>query len=272
MIFLLLLALAAAASAPAPAPEAIATRDLINGAEHALRVGRVDQAKLMIERAVGAGASGPGLDRALAEFAYVSGKTAEASARYEALLTRFPADRSLLEPAGIAALKLGRADHARALLSRATSGAGASWRAWNALGIAADQMADWSLADRSFAEAARLAPSEAAPINNLGWSLLLQGRWSAAADKFAKAAALDPKSPRIADNLELAMAALASDLPQRRPGESSSSWAARLNDAGVAATILGEKARAAAAFTRALEASDTWYARAAGNLEVVASR
>lgn len=270
-----LLALAAAASGPSPQAAAqvpAATRDLINGAEHALRVGRIDQAKLMIERAISAGASGSDLDRALAELAYVSGKNAEASARYEALLKRLPADRSLLEPAGIATLKIGQTMRARALLSRATAQGAATWRAWNALGVAADQTADWDLAERCFAEATRLAPSEAAPVNNTGWSLLLQGRWSAAAQKFARAAFLDPKSRRIADNLELATAALAGELPKRHPGESASSWAARLNDAGVAAAIFGEKDRATAAFTRALEASDSWYARAAGNLEAVASR
>lgn len=270
MSFLGLLALAAAASAPAP--HATPVRDLLNGAQHALRVGRVDQAKLMIERAVGAGAAGVQLERTLADLAYVTGKNAEALVRYEALLKRSPNDKALLEPAGIAALKSGDVGRARVLLTSATDQPGATWRAWNALGVAADEHGDWSLAAHCFAQAARLAPSEAAPINNAGWSLLLQGKWAEAAAKFANAVALDPKSPRAADNLELANAALASDLPQRRPGETAASWAARLNDAGVAAAILGQKDRATAAFTRALEASDTWYARAARNLEAVASR
>jgi Flp pilus assembly protein TadD len=264
--------LAAAAVASSPVPQSPAPHDLIAGAEHALRVGRVDQAKLMIERAVGAGASGVELDHALADLAYASGKNDEALARYTALLKLAPSDRALLEPAGIAALKLDHVEAAYSLLSRATSEPGSSWRAWNALGVVADRKSDWNLADRCFAEATRRAPSEAEPLNNRGWSLLLRGRWSEAASLFAKSALIDPKSARTANNLELARSALAADLPERRLSESASSWASRLNDAGVVAAILGEKERATAAFTRALEVSDTWYPRAAGNLEALGGR
>jgi hypothetical protein len=89
---------------------------------------------------------------------------------------------------------------------------------------------------------------------------------------FEKAAPRDPKSSRIANNLELARAALASDLPKRRPGEDDRAWAARLNDAGVAALLLGDKQRAVAAFAQALEASGSWYDRAANNLKAANSR
>ena len=86
---------------------------------------------------------------------------------------------------------------------------------------------------------------------------------------FQQAATLDPKSDRIANNLELAQAALAADLPQRRSGESDREWAVRLNDAGVAAELLGDRQRAVAAFTQALDASPTWYGRASNNLQVL---
>ena len=106
-------------------------------------------------------------------------------------------------------------------------------------------------------------------VNNQGWSLLLRGDWRRAETVFERAAALDPRSKRIASNLELARAALASDLPQRRAGESEHDWAARLNDAGVAAKVLGDRTRAIAAFTQALEVSGSWYTRAANNLEAL---
>ena len=108
--------------------------------------------------------------------------------------------------------------------------------------------------------------------NNQGWSELLRGDWTKAAERFEKAATRDPKSSRIANNLELARAALASDLPKRRPGEDDRAWAARLNDAGVAALLLGDKQRAVAAFAQALEASGSWYDRAANNLKAANSR
>ena len=86
---------------------------------------------------------------------------------------------------------------------------------------------------------------------------------------FEKAAAIDGKSSRVVNNLELARAALASDLPKRRAGESDRDWAARLNDAGVAAEMLGQKKRAVAAFTQALDASPIWYDRASNNLKAL---
>jgi hypothetical protein len=71
----------------------------------------------------------------------------------------------------------------------------------------------------------------------------------------------------MADNLELAQAGLSADLPRRRTGESNPDWAARLNDAGVAARLRGDEERAIAAFTQAMYANEQWYARAANNLE-----
>jgi len=120
--------------------------------------------------------------------------------------------------------------------------------------------------------AARLVPGEVEPINNRGWSQLLRGNWRQALSLFEQAVALDPKSVRAVNNLELARSALAAELPNRRSGESDSSWAARLNDAGVAAAILGDKGRATAAFSQALDASGSWYVRAANNLEALRSR
>jgi tetratricopeptide (TPR) repeat protein len=158
------------------------------------------------------------------------------------------------------------------LLSRATSARGASWRAWNALGVVADLRSDWTTADECYDEAARLAPNEVEPVNNRGWSHLLRGNWRDALGLFEKAVFLDPKSTRAVNNLELARSALAAELPSRRPGESDSSWAGRLNDAGLAAAILGNKGRATAAFSQALDVSGTWYARAANNLKALGSR
>jgi Flp pilus assembly protein TadD len=272
MIPLLLIAAAVRAapaptSAPAPALAQPSAHELLVGAEQALQAERLDQATIMISRAMAAGASGAELDRALADLAYASGKYAEALARYQALLKLAPSDRSLLEPAGIAALKLGDVEHASPLLQRATAGNGGSWRAWNALGAIADMKKDWPAADQCYDQAERRAPSEAAPINNRGWSLLLRGQWQEARSYFERAAVMKPSSKRIADNLELANVALSADLPRRRAGESDRAWAERLNDAGVAAEILGDKQRAIAAFTQALDASGTWYERAANNLE-----
>ena len=158
------------------------------------------------------------------------------------------------------------------LIDRATQSPKATWRAWNARGVIADLKQDWAAADIAYSEAAKRAPEEAEIINNCGWSQLLRGDWARAADLFGRAAELDPRSTRIANNLELARGAVAAELPQRKPGEDDNAWAARLNDAGMAAQLMGNRQRAVAAFTQALEASGSWYARAANNLQTAGGR
>jgi len=259
----------AAVSAGDPPPPAVDVQTLLKDASQAVDAGRLEQARLMTERATAAGATGVSVDRLLADLAYASGQYAEALARYQVLLSAAPRDPSLLERSGISALKAGDLVNASRLLARASTGAGASWRVWNARGVIADMDRDWSSADDAYQHALGLAADRAEVVNNRGWSQLLRGNWLTALQNFERAAALDPTSNRIANNLELARTALAADLPKRREGESDDAWAYRLNDAGVAAEILGDKPRAIAAFSRALEASDLWYDRAANNLEAV---
>ena len=118
----------------------------------------------------------------------------------------------------------------------------------------------------AYAKALAIKPDRAEVINNLGWSLLIRGRWSDAVEQLERAASLDSRSPRIANNLELARSAVSADLPHRRSGEGDDEWAARLNDAGVMAHIRGEQKRAIAAFSQAIEARSQWFERAANNL------
>jgi Flp pilus assembly protein TadD len=264
MIAALLIAAASVASAPAAT---MAPDTLLKDADQALVAGRVDQARLMTARAISEGANGPKVDRVLADVAFAAGKYDEALTRYKALLPASPADPLLLERAGIAALKIGATQEATPLIARATEARGASWRAWNALGVLADLRRDWPQADDAYARALQLAPNESEIVNNRGWSQMLRGDWAAAIEDLQQAAMLDPNSSRIANNLELARSAMAGDLPRRRAQETDEAWAERLNDAGVAAEILGDKPRAIAAFTQALEASGRWYERAANNLE-----
>ena len=268
MISALLIALSVAA-APAPTPAAPDASQLLRDAEHAVQEQRLEQASLMVARAMTAGATGPQLARVLADLAFSKGNYPEALVRYQSLVGKAPNDTVLLERAGLAALELGDAARASPYLVRATGLSHASWRAWDARGVAADMKSDWADADLAYDRASRLAPNQVEPVNNRGWSLVLRGRWQEALQYLERASAMDPRATRIADNLELAREALAADLPRRRSGESGSAWAVRLNDAGVAAAILGDKSRATAAFTQALEASGTWYARAANNLELL---
>src|SRR5689334_18327170 len=100
MIPLLLIAASVAvarSAAASVAPPAPSTHELLAGAEHAIREQRLDQARLMVGRAVTAGASGTELARVLADLAFAGGKFDEAAVRYQSLASRFPSDALLLE-------------------------------------------------------------------------------------------------------------------------------------------------------------------------------
>ena len=273
MIGALLLALTSVTASPAPvaAPTAptASPASLIGDAHHAITVGRLEEARLLIGRAVASGATGPALERVLADLAYRKGNFQEAVNRYKHLAQIGQKDPQLCEMGALAALHLGLWVTAKPFADCAISSSKSSWRAWNARGVIADFERDWTTADTSYARAHNLAPDEAEVINNEGWSHLLRGDWAGALPFLEQAAKLDPSSQRMANNLDLAQAAIATGLPERRAGESDASWAQRLNDAGVVAELGGDRNKAIAAFTRALHASGVWYARASNNLEAV---
>jgi Flp pilus assembly protein TadD len=264
MILALLVALSAAT---APPLDDASIRSQLEEAQRAGAAGRLDQARLMISKAIAAGASEADADRAIGNVAFDARKFGEALAAYQQVLTVTPKDGLILERAGISAIEIGDRKVASELIGRAVESPAATWRAWNARGALADYDRDWSRADAAYAKAAALAPDQAEVANNRGWSLILRGDWANAVSLFERAARADPKNERMANNLQLAQSALAAELPRRQAGEPDRDWAARLNDAGVAAQLLGDRKRAIAAFTQALEASGSWYERAANNLE-----
>ena len=260
-------AAAAPASAPVPAAAALAPDPtILKDAAHAIDAGRLEEAKLIIARAVTAGFRGAPIERLTADLAFASGNYLQAWSQYNHLAGLPDTQEGDCEKGAIAALELLRAADAQPLVDCAVKFPNASWRAWNARGVLADMQQDWATADDSYARARQLAPGEANIVNNQGWSKLLRGDWAGALPLFEDAAALDSMSTRIGNNLELVHAALAADLPARRTGETNAEWAARLNDAGVAAELIGDKQRAVAAFTQALDANPVWYDRASNNL------
>jgi Flp pilus assembly protein TadD len=260
-------AVAATVSAAQPAIIPAVNGPPLSEVAQAMDAGRLEQARLMLAKALAGGSKGPEIDTLLADLAFASGKNEEALARYEKLIEAGDGTPLALERAGIAALKLGQVDRALPLIESATASSASTWRAWNARGVIADLRSDWETADAAYARAAALAPKRAEILNNRGWSQLLRGNWQGATVEFERAARLKPRSRRTANNLELARAALASELPARRPRESGREWARRLNDAGMAARLMGNEMKAIAAFTQALRASGIWYERAANNLE-----
>jgi Flp pilus assembly protein TadD len=125
MIALQLLA-AAVTVVPGPAPNN--AHDLIAGAEHAIKVNRLEQAGVMAARALGSGASGRDMDRLLADLAFAKERYAEALARYRVLLKSEPANPDFLEHAGLAAAALGDKVRANAAFTQALEVSG-TWYA-----------------------------------------------------------------------------------------------------------------------------------------------
>jgi Flp pilus assembly protein TadD len=266
MILILAVAASIAVQAPAAAPP---DSSILADASHAIKAGRLEEAKLIIARAIGEGFKGAPIERLTADVAFASGNYSQALVGYQHLVaSRDKQDRDC-DNGAIAALEIGKTKEAKPLVDCALAAQHPTWRAWNASGVLADFQHDWAKADESYSRAHQLAPNEARIVNNEGWSKLLRGDWGAAVPYLEQAVQLDSKSERIANNLELAKTALAADLPQRRAGEADHEWAVRLNDAGVVAELLGDKKRAIAAFTQALEASPVWYERASNNLETL---
>jgi Flp pilus assembly protein TadD len=261
--------LAAASIAAQSPPAARPDPAILNDAAQAIEGGRLVEAKLIIARAIGLGFRGDPVERLTADLAFASGKYLQAMVAYQHLAASSSKRPGDCEKGAISALQMGRIADAGPLVDCAVAPDGASWRAWDARGVLADFKQDWATADESYARAHKLAPDNAQVLNNQGWSMLLRGDWAGAIPLFEKAAAIDGKSSRVVNNLELAKSALAADLPNRRDGESDEDWAARLNDAGVAAEMLGQTKRAVAAFTQALDASPVWYDRASNNLKAV---
>ena len=255
-------------ASPAPASTPDPSISLAE-ARHALAAGRLDQARTMIARAVAGGATGEPIDRLIADLAFARHDDAQALNLYRAMLPTRPSDASMAAQAGIAALRIGDIRGATTLLRQATALPAAGWRAWNALGAASDERGDWAEADSAYARALVLAPDRAEIATNRGWSLVLRGRWAEAEAELARGATLDPSLPRLNNNLQLARDALALSLPGRRAGEGDAAWAARLNDAGVAAAAKGERARAIAAFAQSIAARPSWNTRTAANLAAV---
>lgn len=266
---MILALLAAAALTNQSPPATAADESILRDAAHAIEAGRLEEARLIIARAISLGFRGPRIERLTADLSFASGNYLPAMIAYQHLTASSEKRAADCERGAISALQLGRVEDAEPFVECAVKAPSASWRAWNASGVFADLKQDWRAADQSFARAHKLAPKEAEVINNQGWSMLLRGDWASAVPYFEEAAAIDPKSERVANNLELARAALGADLPKRRPGESGEDWAKRLNDAGVAAEMLGDKKRAIAAFTQAIDASPIWYDRASNNLKAV---
>lgn len=83
---------------------------------------------------------------------------------------------------------------------------GADGYAWLGLAAAYDNLKRFDLADRAYAEAARLQGETPSVVNNLGYSYYLRGERARALTQLQHAATLYPDNPAIQNNIGLVSA------------------------------------------------------------------
>ncbi len=208
---------------------------------------------------------------------YWAGELSLVRGRYQDALTNFtsiktdPAVRAqALEGEGIALSSLGRSDEALASLQAAVAADPAAWRAWNALGSEYDRRHDWANAESAYGRALAASGNAAIVLNNRGFSRLSQKRADLAIPDFVAALQKKPDLAPARNNLRLAMS-MQGEYDRAIKGAVASDQAAILNNAGYAAMLRGDYAKATELLTQAMKAKDGYYAQAAANLELTKS-
>ncbi len=139
-------------------------------------------------------------------------------------------------------------------------------RLWNAKGRWHDGRGEWMDALSCYVAAMELGQSRSGTINNMGMSLLMQGRQIEAEEKFAQAVDLSPDTEIYDNNLRMVYI-LKGDLTQALDDISDKRAANILNDAGYVAYNRGNFSKAETLFSKALDLSPVFHADAQANLD-----
>ena len=142
-------------------------------------------------------------------------------------------------------------------------------RLWNALGKLHDGNENWLDALDAYVQAMTAAKqadaSTAAVVNNMGMSLLMQGRKKEALAKFKQANKSSPDMPVYDNNLRLAQT-LSGKTSAAVKGLSETRAAQIYNDAGVIAQAQGKAKKAKKLYKKAIEKSPIYFEVAEKNL------
>jgi Flp pilus assembly protein TadD len=205
---------------------------------------------------------------------YWAGKLSLVHGRYQDALTNFtriktdPAVRGqAMEGEGIALMQLGRLDEALFSLQAAVMENPRAWQAWNALGSEYDRRHDWVNAENAYTHALSASGNAAIVLNNRGFSRLSQKKTELAIADFVAALEKKPDLAPARNNLRLAMS-MQGEYDRAIKGAAATDQAAVLNNAGYAAMLRGDYARAKDLLTQAMKAKNGYYAVAAANLEM----
>lgn len=229
---------------------------------------RFIDAASMIDMAVLSGSKDPRLT-------VLSAKLDLARGRYDQALDEFRRAQAAtqtrgegIEGEGLALALSGRQAESVPVLKKAVAEAPGAWRAWNALGGAYDDRHQWAEADDAYAHALAASDAPAIVLNNRGYSYLLRNRLDEASADFVEALRQRPDLAPARTNLRLAIA-LKGEYGRATAGAPKDSEAAMLNNAGFAAFVRGDYARAEDLLQQAIQHKGEYYELAAANLELV---
>lgn len=171
---------------------------------------------------------------------------------------------------GIAQLKQGRVEDAKKALDVAVKLDPLLSRAWNALGVLADNDRNWDLASAAYQKATTAVPDNPVYVSNWGWSYLLRGDFVAAEQLLARAVALSPKFAAARTNLAIARA-MQGRYADAFLHSDKISLSEDLNSVGFSAMARSDFAVAEAYFQRALALSPQFHAAARANLDYMSA-
>lgn len=245
----------------------VATADLVRLGNGALDAGDHRQAYVHYSRVLQTDPENPEALVGMGESYLAAGNLKKAVLAFDKA-KESPLSALALQGKGIASLRLGDNKVARPTLLAATQRDPLLWRAWNALGCSFDLDGVWARADSAYMRALQIKPDEAEIHNNRGVSLLLQKRFAEALKEFEAALRLSPRLAKTRENRRLALAYLGRylDATSTVPRDGRP---AVLNNVGFAAMQKGDYALAERYLQEALEASASYYEKAANNLEML---
>ncbi|MGA0604097.1 tetratricopeptide repeat protein [Caulobacter sp. KR2-114] len=172
-----------------------------------------------------------------------------------------------LQGEGIVLSSTGHSEEALQVLQKAVTEDPTAWRAWNALGAEYDERRDWTDAETAYDHALSNSDGAAIVMNNRGYSRLLQNRLDEAVADFVEALRKKPDLAAARNNIRLAMA-MRGQYDRALAGGAPEDKAALLNNAGFAAILRGDYAKAQDLLDQAMKARGEYYARASANLDV----
>lgn len=268
----LTLALGACSMTPAEPPVAQAPRvaqtippEMLRMAEMALEDGLPNEARQRFTRLASMDPHNPWVRLGLAESLLAIDEVNHARDRFDELQSVEPVRARALQGKGLALMRQNRREEAITILTAATEADAALWRAWNGLGGLHDLGRHFDLSADAYNRALALRPDSGVVRNNMGYSLLLQGKPAEAARLLMEALQHEPRLDAAHANLRLALA-LQGRYQDARAGLTKDRQAAALNNIGFVALSRGDLGEAEAFLAQAIEASPSFHDRAAANL------